>query len=90
MVTETRLGLHDRSEGRKQTGTHTCKAPLSGCAHTLRLSELVEDHNVVGVVEVFSQRVDVLTGQPVGHEDGRPVPVRPVDAILKQKGESSC
>lgn len=42
----------------------------------------MEDNNVVGVVEVLGQGVDVLTAQPVGHEDRRSVPVSPVDPIL--------
>lgn len=51
--------------------------------HTLRLSELMEDNDVVGVVEVLGQGVDVLTAQPVGHEDRRSVSVCPVDTILQ-------
>lgn len=43
----------------------------------------MEDNNVVGVVEVLSQGLDVLKAQPVGHEDGRSVPVCPVDTILE-------
>lgn len=56
-----------------QTQTHT---------HTLWLSELVEDHDIMGVVEVFSQGVYFLTSQPVGHKDCCPVSVCPVDTIL--------
>lgn len=52
-------------------------------AHTLWLTELMEDNDVVGVVEVFSQCLDVLTRQSVGHEDRSPVSVCPVDTILK-------
>lgn len=54
---------------------------------TLRLAELVEDHDVVGVVEVFSQGLDVLAAQSVGHEDSSPVSVRPVDTILEHRQE---
>lgn len=43
----------------------------------------MEDNNVVGVVEVLGQGVDVLTAQPVGHEDRRSVSVCPVDPILQ-------
>ena len=87
----TRLTQSQRGEGSEHTHTHTChtQVPHSYCAHTLRLAELVEDHEVVGVVEVFGQRVDVLTGQPVGHEDRRPVSVCPVDTILKHT-ENNC
>lgn len=49
----------------------------------------MEDNNVVGVVEVLGQRVDVLTAQPVGHEDRRSVSVCPVDPIL-QPTDSCC
>lgn len=45
----------------------------------------MEDHDVVGVVEVFGQCGDVLARQPVSHEDRRPVPVGPVDPVLKHK-----
>lgn len=44
----------------------------------------MEDHNVVGVVEVFGQGLDVLAAQSVGHEDSSPVSVRPVDTILEE------
>lgn len=54
---------------------------------TLRLAELVEDHDVVGVVEVFSQGLDVPAAQSVGHEDSSPVSVRPVDTILEHRQE---
>lgn len=54
------------------------------------LAELVEDHNVVGVVEVFGQGLDVLAAQPVGHEDGSPVSVRPVETILEEEHKSFC
>lgn len=57
--------------------------------HTLRLSELMEDDDVVGVVEVLGQRLDVLKAQPVGHEDRRSVSVRPVDTILQRKHSKS-
>lgn len=63
----------------------TCKDPYCTHTHTLWLAELVEDHNVMRVVEVFSQCVDVLTSQPVGHEDRGPVSVCPVDSILKHR-----
>lgn len=52
---------------------------------TLRLPELVEHHDVVRVIEIFSQRVDFLTGQPVGHEHCCSVTVCPVDPILRNK-----
>lgn len=48
----------------------------------MRLSELMEDNNVVGVIEVLSQGLDVLKTQPVGHEDRCFVSVCPVDAVL--------
>lgn len=57
--------------------------------HTLRLSELMEDNNVVGVVEVLSQGLDVLKAQPVGHEDRCSVSVCPVDAILEHRDSMS-
>jgi len=74
--------------GRGRADTHAGHSLLLG-EHTLRLAELVKDHDVMGVVEVFSQHVDVLTGQPVGHEDRRRVSVCPVDTILKHR-EHPC
>lgn len=50
----------------------------------------MEDHNVVGVVEVFGQGLDVLAAQSVGHEDGSPVSVRPVETILEEEHKSFC
>ncbi len=68
-----------------RTDEQTQNLPCSYFTLTLWLSELVEDHDVVGIIEVFSKSVDVLTGQPVGHEDRRPVSVCPVDTILKHR-----
>lgn len=66
-------------------------AATDGRRCTLWLAELVEDHDVVGVVEVFGQGLDVLSAQSVGHEDSSAVSVRPVDTILEeQKSRFSC
>ena len=80
----------ERSEHRQwDEHTHTHTVSINHyCTRTWRLAELVEDHKVMGVVEVLGQRVDVLTAQPVGHEDGRPVSVCPVDTILKHRGDN--
>lgn len=67
------------------TGKHE---PNQRC--TLWLAELVEDHNVVGVVEVLGQGLDVLSAQSVGHEDSSPVSVRPVDTILEEHKSFCC
>lgn len=72
---------HHRREERKWTAGSLTRH--TNGKQTLWLSKLVEDHDVVWIVEVFSQRLDVLTRQPVGHEDRRPVSVCPVDTILE-------
>lgn len=56
---------------------------------TLRLAELVKDHDVVGVVEVLGQSLYVPAAQSVGHEDSSSVSVRPVDTILRHKNRGT-
>lgn len=45
----------------------------------------MEDHDVMRVIEVFSQCVDVLASQSIGHEDGGPVSVSPIYSILSER-----
>lgn len=74
-----------RHPSRRDWETETSSERRRRC--TLRLAQLVEDHNVVGVVEVFGQGLDVLATQSVSHEDSSPVSVRPVDTILEHRQE---
>lgn len=85
---EVKLSSHNQRQGMKlllEMPKDTCKCLNHTNTHTLWLSKLVEDHNVMGVIKVFSKGMDVFPGQPVGHEDCCFVSVCPVNTILRHR-----
>lgn len=86
---EVKLSSHNQRQGMKlllEMPKDTCKCLNHTLqTHTLWLSKLVEDHNVMGVIKVFSKGMDVFSSQPVGHEDCCFVSVCPVNTILRHR-----
>ena len=58
-------------------------------SHTWRLSLLVEDHQVQGVVQMLRDPGQVLPCQPVGAVDGLILQVRPVHPVLDEKQDTT-